>query len=525
MTSCRTIIATVALAVTAWVPHGGATITTVADLVAAVSTGGENDVVHIGPGVFELGAPLEPKAGMTIIGAGAGQTIIRNDTAVWDVGNEGLPDNGTDQNTVVQTAYLFSFPNATNNVTIADVTLSGPELHGALYCNNCDNLTLERITFDSFLWSAVRVFRVSGGVIRDNTFIDAGGRANVTSGPTGGCIYGTFITTTDIFNNRFFRTPAGASNVFGVKGRKFNDSRIFDNTIDVSFSIELPFENDSGVEIFNNWLDGVVSIPKFAGGLTGLPEGGGFDIHHNYFTRTYSIEGPRNSTDIHTNLFDFSTEDDGGNLVSIFGNNGSPVSPGPFRFFNNNVKNPGRGVFWSAPVQNEAEFFNNHIIGSTTITPRTEGLFGIKLGPNNDGESVDLSTVSIRDNIIELTGLARPLLRGATPGSIPDTTVVNNTLINVSDTGSYTNADTGAPRGPLEPLCFRVGVDHEYTVDGFDLWCTADADRDSSVTGADVTALLGEVAAETCLGDVNNSGQADAFDVAAHQVLISRSCP
>ncbi|MEM8834365.1 MAG: hypothetical protein AAGD00_00960 [Planctomycetota bacterium] len=450
-------------------PAFGAThVSTPAELVDAVTNGDAGDTVLVAPGTYSIGASLLPKQGMAIIGTGPGESIIRNDAAIWNVGNAGLPDNAVDSNSVDRSAYLINLDNNTTGVTIANLTLIGPELHGAIFGNNSDGLVVRDCTIDSFLWSGVRLFRVNDGAIHGNTFIDAGGRAQVTSGPTGGSIFSTFHTTTDIFNNTFALSPSAPSNVFGVKGRKFNDTRIYHNTIDVSFSIELPFENDDGVEIFANWLDGVVSIPKFAGGPT-LALGESFDIHRNYFQRTYSIEGPRNGLEVHRNLFDFQLDDDGGNLITTFGNNGSPVTPGPTAFHNNNVRNPGRGVFWSAPIYDAAEFFNNHIITNTTVTPRTEGLFGFKLNANNDGDVPALATLSIRDNIIEMNGLSRPLIRNSSDPAVSAVEVENNTLTNVSDTGNYANADTGAPRGPVEPLRFRVGAERAFFVDGFSI--------------------------------------------------------
>ncbi len=52
----------------------------------------------------------------------------------------------------------------------------------------------------------------------------------------------------------------------------------------------------------------------------------------------------------------------------------------------------------------------------------------------------------------------------------------NNEVFNVADSANLSNPLTGAPVGPTEPLAFLVGADGEYTVDGFDLIPTANAD-------------------------------------------------
>ena len=121
--------------------------------------------------------------------------------------------------------------------------------------------------------------------------------------------------------------------------------------------------------------------------------------------------------------------------------------------------NPGRGIFWSEGVYNNFSFYNNEVIANETITPRVEGLFGFN-------GNTDFSTIAIKDNIIKVNGLSRPLLRNEESyGAI----IENNILTNVSDLNKLSNLDTGAPRGLLEPLLFTVGVDNKWMVDGFDL--------------------------------------------------------
>lgn len=45
------------------------------------------------------------------------------------------------------------------------------------------------------------------------------------------------------------------------------------------------------------------------------------------------------------------------------------------------------------------------------------------------------------------------------------TTIVNNQLINVSDTDEYATPPTDNPQGPTEPLFFTYGANNEYIVD------------------------------------------------------------
>ena len=51
-------------------------MTTTEALVAAVNDGAEGATIEIAAGTYVLKAPLEPKSGMTITGAGIGQTTV-----------------------------------------------------------------------------------------------------------------------------------------------------------------------------------------------------------------------------------------------------------------------------------------------------------------------------------------------------------------------------------------------------------------------------------------------------------------
>jgi hypothetical protein len=48
--------------------------------------------------------------------------------------------------------------------------------------------------------------------------------------------------------------------------------------------------------------------------------------------------------------------------------------------------------------------------------------------------------------------------------------ISNNALTHISDTASYANAATSAPRGPLAPLHYEVGVQGESVVDGWNAY-------------------------------------------------------
>ncbi len=434
-----------------------AAVTSAAELVDAVNSGAAGATIDIAAGTFELTAPLHPKVGMKLKGAGMGKTILRN-AASWAPGNAGLDgDGGATRSSIDCSKYLFDLGEGTTDLVISDLTLSGPTLHGAICGVTPNNLELTRIEFKTFLWAGLRTFIMTGAKIHDNVFFDAGNKANVTSGSSGGALYLTYADGIDISGNRFGRS-AGIDG-YGIKGRELRNAHIHGNTIDTDFSIELPFEGDHTVEIDHNYLAGTISIPKWGGGP--VPKGGyTFHVHHNYLKSTYSFEYQRNGVEIDSNLFDFRVEQDYGNLISSF--DSVTAAPGGTKMHDNLIRNPGRGLYWNEGVYNNFAFYNNHVKGDTTVTPRTDGLFEFR--PARNGDSTNWSTIVIRDNIIELTGTQRPLMRNDEGHSA---VVENNLFTGVSDASAYGNADTGKPRGPLTPLCFRVGVQDEWTIDGF----------------------------------------------------------
>ena len=439
-------------------------IETAAALAAAVRDGAEGDTIAIAAGTFELDAPLDLKSDMTLRGAGIDKTFLSH-TAEWKPSPKSLPDPEMTTKGLDTGAYLIRLREKASGITVSDMTLRGPQLHGAIYGFQNDKFHLHHVRIRETLWCGVRTFSLTGAKIHDCEFIDAGGRwekgqPGVKGGITGGAIFSIWMADSEIFDNRFVRTRKGpAEEFYGIKGRQGKRCRIHRNTFGTNFSIEFPFENDEDVEIDHNICEGAISIPKHAGGP--VPKSGRtFHIHHNWMKEGYSIEFVRNGVEIDHNLFDFDPKKDGGNLISAFGH--APAK-GPASFHNNLVNNPGRGVIWMNEAFDHLEIRNNHIIARTTATPRTDGLFGFN-------PKCDFKTIAIRDNIIECVGLERPLIRNKeSAGAI----VVNNTLTGISDVKLFANAKADRPVGPESPLKFECGVGGETTVDGWETRATA----------------------------------------------------
>jgi hypothetical protein len=461
--SLQTVRSASALVILAWssvFAFAARPVDTAAALVAAVRDGAEGATIEIAEGTFELDAPLEPKARMTLKGAGIAKTIITNSKG-FKPSAKTLPDPEMTTRKMDTSAYLIRLKAKSAGITISDLTLHGPQVHGAIFGWAPSGLHIHHVRIKQTLWSGIRTFKMKKAKIHDCEFIDAGGRwskgkPGVKGGITGGGVFAIWMADCEIFNNRFVRTRKGrAEEFYGIKVRQAKRCRIHHNTIETNFSMEFPFENDEDNEIDHNVCSGTISIPKHAGGV--VPKSGRtFHIHHNLFKDSYSIEFVRNGVEIDHNLFDFDPKRDHGNLISGFG---KAPAKGPASFHNNLVSNPGRGVIWINEVFNNIEVRNNHIITRTTATPRKSGLFGFN-------RKCDFKTITIRDNLIECKGLARPLLRAKESYSAR---VENNTLTNVSDADKITNTRTDRPTGLEKPLKFECGVDGEFTVDGWNV--------------------------------------------------------
>lgn len=427
-------------------------------LIAAVRDAAEGSTIEIAAGTFELEAPLELKARMTLKGAGMDKTILTNAHS-WKPNTKALPDPEMKLEGLDVDAYLIRLKRDTAGITISNMTLHGPQLHGAIFAWFPSQLHLHHLRIKETMWSGIRTFGMKKAKIHDCEFIDAGGRwdkgqPGIKGGITGGGIFAIWMEDCEILNNRFTRTQTAREREFyGIKVRQAKRCRVHHNTIEANFSMEFPFENDEDNELDHNICHGTISIPKHAGGV--VPKSGHtFHIHHNWFKDSYSIEFVRNGVEIDHNLFDFDAKKDHGNLISGFGN--APAK-GPASFHNNLVSNPGRGVIWINEVFNNLEIRNNHIITRTTSTPRTDGLFGFNSG-------CDFKTITIRDNVIECQGQDRPLLRNKESYSA---VIRNNMLTNLTDAARLDNPRGEKSAGMETELKFECGVHGEYTVDGW----------------------------------------------------------
>jgi hypothetical protein len=433
-------------------------ISSVEALLETLSKAPPGAVLELAEGTYRLPQQILISKNLTLKGAGIGKTILTN--AENFMGNPAtLPDPEIDHKRFDRSGYLIRMENDVSGITISDMTLTGPKLHGAIFGIANKDVQLHHLHIEDFMYSGIRTYTMQRVRIHDCTFVNPGmrwekGQPGLKGGITGGAVFGIWMSDTEIFNCRFLNTrKLPHEHFYGIKGRQGKRCRFHHNTIDTGFSIEFPFENDEDVEIDHNVLSSTISIPKHAGGP--VPASGRtFHIHHNVFRDTYSIEFVRNGVEISHNVFDFATTSDGGNLISAFGDK---AAKGPALMHNNLISNPGRGIVWMNEPYANFEFRNNHVIARTTKTPRLDGLFGFH-------PECDFKTFRIMDNIIECQGTARPLFRNDQSGTAQ---IQNNQLTNITDLTRYQNAKSPAKQGLEKPLKFNCGVNGETMVDGW----------------------------------------------------------
>ena len=238
-------------------------VSTTAGLIDAAGRATAGTVIDVAPGTYTLDSSLKLGAGVTLRGAGAGQTVIRSADA-WRADFTARPEE-LDFRRARPENYLIDLGNDATNAAVRNLTLTGPTIYGGVYGNSPDGLVLSGLELRGFGWSGVRLFRTENATITNNTFVDAGNRIN---GRSGGQMFLTYQSSTPKLPTTGSPAPTAATSTASRAGSSAT-TRIHHNTINPTFfAVELPFENDVGVEIDHNYLAGGVSVPKFAGGPT-----------------------------------------------------------------------------------------------------------------------------------------------------------------------------------------------------------------------------------------------------------------
>ncbi|MEM9942178.1 MAG: hypothetical protein AAF939_11375 [Planctomycetota bacterium] len=164
------------------------------ELIRAVQDAKQGDTIRLAEGIYRLNESLVIKSGVNIVGAGIAKTVIKpND--IWMPSNESLPDPEIKWKGLDRSAWLLRIEDRANHVSISNLTLQGPQLHGAIFGFKNESLHIHDVCVKDFRWCGIRTFFTSQSKIYDREFVDAGGRwkrggiPGVDGGISGGAIF------------------------------------------------------------------------------------------------------------------------------------------------------------------------------------------------------------------------------------------------------------------------------------------------------------------------------------------------
>jgi hypothetical protein len=73
-------------------------------------------------------------------------------------------------------AYLIRLRNKADNITLSDLTLLGPQMHGAVFGTRNQHVHFHHLRIENLLYSGIRCYFMSNARIHDCEFIGAGGK-------------------------------------------------------------------------------------------------------------------------------------------------------------------------------------------------------------------------------------------------------------------------------------------------------------------------------------------------------------
>ena len=147
-----------------------------------------------------------------------------------------LPDPEMTTKRMDTRAYLIRLQDKASRITISDLTLYAPKLHGTIFGFGNHELHLHHLRIKETLWTGIRTFGMKQSRIHDCEFIDADGhwkRGSIPGnkgGITGGAIFAIWIGKSEIAHNRFVRTRMEKEHNF-LASRDARESRIASITI------------------------------------------------------------------------------------------------------------------------------------------------------------------------------------------------------------------------------------------------------------------------------------------------------
>lgn len=304
---------------------------TIAKALAAVNAN-QGHVIRLGAGTFTEPNILAVPSGVSLIGAGAGQTkiLVNSYYTLTDY-------NQWRQATYHPERFVIQLNGA--NQTLKGFSLDGQVRRnvGGIYAQNAVNVVFDDLNIQNFRVSGLFLAEKSVNSEIKNSYFKNNAYADRVTGDTGNILF-DFNKNLSIHDNyieeqgaissgfggygikRAQGTPAGEAYTWGYEKENFHEgTKIFNNTIVVpeygawdngkapGIAIEIAGGMLKNVEIYNNKVNNHVSI--VANFNEGLYRGLAVRIHHNFFNLghgryAYAIEANAPGMEIDHNIFE-----------------------------------------------------------------------------------------------------------------------------------------------------------------------------------------------------------------------------
>ncbi len=413
--------------------------------------------IQLGAGTFSETETAYLKSGFTIRGAGKGLTIVTNaPTFVAQTGRK-------DYQAYRAQNYLIYVPAKRVDIIIEDMSFRSPEanrLHGAINLWDSDRIRFERLSFNTFSWNALRMNRSDDIDILHCDFHNASLERHESNSDPASTSTESSGAVRALYHKRvemaFCTITSDKSDGYGYKGGGHEDFKFHDNVIAITgyFGIEIPHENEAGVEIYDNSINRCISVPKHNGGSN--PASKGFNyaiwIHDNELSDSYTVEGPRNYLRITDNHVEITKGN--GRFYTQHGGTGS----GPVLIAHNTISvaptatlaKPFRGFMFVRGTARNVEVYNNTVYF------------------HNGGWAIDkgdatISGWQVRNNVfVDPTGGADATVNMVTGASSVTTSeiIFSNNLVedlgNVPTQGATLQTDPGLTESGARPAPYFV---------------------------------------------------------------------
>lgn len=395
------------------------------------------NTIRVGKGAFVCTRPAIVPSNTDIFGNGFhgnGDNFTRLTASPdWE-----LRPNPTDG--PLEDESLLVIKKKSSNVTLYGLQFESPEDHritGGVTMDQGKQIKVDTCRFKEFRWFGLRAVLSENIEVARCSFQRC---STVRDRHRSGQISTKWIKDCSFHHCRI--EPAKDGGGYGYKGGGHRGVRIHDNTfMPAYFAIESPHENERGLEIDHNIIQGAISVPKPGPGADPTEEGYKYavEIHHNVMTDSYAIEGPRNHLRVHHNHIHINKP--GGRVYSQFGG----TTHGPIRFDHNVIENVDRSIVWIRNGLCENLTFEANTVSAADAPERNGFLFSVWTADH-------IASWVVQDNVF-VAAWNQPRAFSRTDRDVPSKmTVKNNLFINVTDVpdGNTTGVWPSFRRGDAE---------------------------------------------------------------------------